>query len=72
LFSPEVVLDIHDQLVTAVAAEGEESSTERARCNEKRKILEEGLRALKGAQEYRPRRFGGTSHSLPVITDLTC
>lgn len=59
IFSPATVLDIGDAIVTAVAAEDEESSMERARCDEKRKILEEGLRELKDIQGYRLGRIEG-------------
>lgn len=60
LFSPESVLDIDDVTVTAVAAEDEDSSAERARCIEKRKILEAGLNELKSVQEYRSVYIEGT------------
>jgi hypothetical protein len=46
------VLDIDDTTVAALASEDEESLTERARCNEKLKVLEDGLKALQSVQEY--------------------
>ena len=52
LFCPADVIDIDDETVAALASEEEESSAERSRCNEKLKILEDGLHALKGVQEY--------------------
>jgi hypothetical protein len=51
LFSPADVIDIDDAIVIDLASESEESSTERTLCNEKLKILEEGLRALQNVQE---------------------
>jgi hypothetical protein len=59
LFCPENVLDIEDELVATLAAEDEESSTERGRCSEKLKILEDGLRELKRVQEFSSSHFKG-------------
>ena len=54
-----------------LAAEDEGSSAERARCNEKRKVLEAGLRELRGIQEYQPVRFEGTwSQSISYFTNF--
>lgn len=58
LFSPTDVLDIDEATVTALTSEDEESAAERARCNEKLKVLEEGLKALQGMQEYPMARKG--------------
>lgn len=52
LFCPEDVLDIDDATVAALASEDEEASAERAQCNEKLKVLEDGLKELQGVQEY--------------------
>ncbi|KAK7178569.1 dynamin family protein [Paraphaeosphaeria sporulosa] len=52
LFCPENVLDIKDEMVATLAAEGEESSMERERCCEKLKVLESGRRELKSVQEH--------------------
>ncbi|KAF1975224.1 dynamin family protein [Bimuria novae-zelandiae CBS 107.79] len=57
LFCPEDVLDINDETVTSLAVEDEESSAERARCSEKLKVLEEGLRELKSVEEVPPAHF---------------
>jgi hypothetical protein len=65
LFCPEDVLDIDDTTVATLASEDEESTTERARCNEKLKILEEGLKALQSVQEY-PVDLEGMSDSNSV------
>jgi hypothetical protein len=54
LFTPADVIDIDDATVIALASESEESSTERTLCNEKLKILEDGLGALQNAQEFSP------------------
>lgn len=59
LFCPADILDIDDETVAALAAEDEESSIERARCNEKLNVLENGLRELKSVQEYPPDRHKG-------------
>jgi hypothetical protein len=61
LFCLADVLDIDEETVATLAAEDEESSTERARCNEKFKVLEDGLRELKSVQEYPSVRFKGMS-----------
>lgn len=52
LFSPADVIEIDDTTVAILASEDEESSAERALCNEKLKILKDGLNALQSAQEY--------------------
>jgi hypothetical protein len=52
LFSAEDVLDIDDTMVVILASEDEESSAERTRCNEKLKVLEDGLKELRSVQEY--------------------
>ncbi|KAJ4286507.1 hypothetical protein N0V90_013207 [Kalmusia sp. IMI 367209] len=52
LFSPADIIDIDDATVVALASESEESSTERTLCEEKLKVMEDGLRALQSAQEY--------------------
>ncbi|KAF2676183.1 interferon-induced GTP-binding protein Mx [Lentithecium fluviatile CBS 122367] len=52
LFCPEDVLDINDATVAALASEDEEASAERAQCNEKLKVLEDGLKVLQDVQEY--------------------
>ncbi|KAF1850557.1 dynamin family protein [Cucurbitaria berberidis CBS 394.84] len=52
LFCPADIIDIDDTTVSALASEDEESSAERAQCDEKLKILEDGLRALQSVQEY--------------------
>lgn len=54
LFSPADIIDIDDATVAALASESEESSTERTLCNEKLKILEDGLSALQNVQEFSP------------------
>jgi hypothetical protein len=51
LFCPEDVLDIEDTMIAILAAENEESSTERQRCTEKLRVLETGLKELKSVQE---------------------
>jgi hypothetical protein len=53
LFSPADVIEFDDAVVAILASEDEESSAERARCNEKLKILKDGLNALQSVQEYR-------------------
>jgi GTP-binding protein EngB required for normal cell division len=60
LFCPEDVLDIDDATVTALATEDEEAAAERAQCNEKLKVLEQGLKVLQGVQGY-PLDFEGMS-----------
>ncbi|PVH98723.1 dynamin family protein [Periconia macrospinosa] len=52
LFAPEMVLDIGEEEVAAIAAEEEHSAEERARSTEKLRVLENGLRELKTMQEY--------------------
>ena len=52
LFCPENVLDIKDGMVAILAAEDKESSVERARCCEKLKVPENGLREFKIVQEH--------------------
>jgi hypothetical protein len=52
LFSPADVIEIDDATVAFLASEDEESSAERVRCNEKLKILRDGLNALQSVQEY--------------------
>lgn len=59
LLSPEDVLDMDDDAVTALAAEDEESSAERSRCNEKLQVLENGLSELKSVREYPTIDFEG-------------
>jgi hypothetical protein len=54
LFSPADVIDIDDAIVVALASESDESSTERMLCNEKLKVLEDGLGALQNVQEFSP------------------
>lgn len=54
LFSPADVIDIDEATVIALASESDESSTERVFCNEKLKVLEDGLKALQNAQEISP------------------
>lgn len=46
LFSPADVVGINDATVAILASKDEESSAERARCNEKLKIFKDGLNAL--------------------------
>ncbi|KAF2016894.1 hypothetical protein BU24DRAFT_440087 [Aaosphaeria arxii CBS 175.79] len=52
LLNPETVLEIGDETVVGLAAEDEESMTERRRCVEKKGILEEGLKMLKSQQHH--------------------
>ncbi|KAH7111834.1 hypothetical protein B0J11DRAFT_585763 [Dendryphion nanum] len=52
LFSPKTVWEIDDQTVNSVTAEEEKSSVERARCNKKQRVLENGLKELKRIQGY--------------------
>ncbi|KAK7191895.1 dynamin family protein [Paraphaeosphaeria sporulosa] len=50
LFCPEDVFDLSTETIAILAAEDEESAAERARCSEKLKVLQNGLRELKGVQ----------------------
>ncbi|KAI1559769.1 CDC6 Cdc6-related protein AAA superfamily ATPase [Pyrenophora tritici-repentis] len=59
LFCPADVIDIDDTAVAVLASESEETSTERTLCNEKLKILEDGLRALQSIQDL-PSAIQGT------------
>jgi hypothetical protein len=52
LFSPASVIGFDDSTVLALASEGEESATERGLTQDKLKVLEVGLRALKDVQQY--------------------
>jgi hypothetical protein len=52
LFGSADVIDLEDTTVMALASEDAESSAERAQCDEKLKVLEDGLRALQSVQEY--------------------
>jgi hypothetical protein len=46
------VIEIDDAVVAMLASEDKESSAERVRCEEKLKILKDGLNALQSVQEY--------------------
>jgi hypothetical protein len=52
LFSPADIIELDDIAVAILASEDEESSAERARCDEKLKILLDGLNALQSVQEH--------------------
>ena len=68
LFCPEDVLDIDDAMVAALAAEDQEASAERAQCNEKLKVLEDGLKVLQGIQGY-SLDFKGMSQETGRVVD---
>jgi hypothetical protein len=57
LFCPEDVFDLSNETIALLAAEDEGSATERARYSEKLKVLENGLRELKGVQGIPPATY---------------
>ncbi|KAH7408803.1 P-loop containing nucleoside triphosphate hydrolase protein [Phaeosphaeria sp. MPI-PUGE-AT-0046c] len=73
LFRPEDVLDFDDAMVATLAAEDEESWTERERCVQKLKILESGLSQLKRVQEHPSRHYKGKqkSHNIRSFCAIT-
>lgn len=73
LFCPEDVFDLSNETIAILAAEDEESAAERARCSEKLKVLENGLRELKGVQGIPPATYYGittTDHLSEVVSNL--
>ncbi|KAH9878049.1 hypothetical protein J1614_003266 [Plenodomus biglobosus] len=58
LFTPVDVLDMDKAVVESLASESEDSSTQRSRLKEKLQVLENGLQALQGVQEYAAGRTG--------------
>ncbi|KAF2442045.1 dynamin family protein [Karstenula rhodostoma CBS 690.94] len=58
LFCPEDVFDLSNETIAILAAEDEESAAERARCSEKLKVLENGLKELKGVQGIPSATYG--------------
>lgn len=67
LFSPTNVIAFDDKLVAALASEDEESAEERALAQEKLRVLEDGLKALKGVQQP-PSDFKG----MIALAKTTC
>lgn len=53
LLEPETILAMEDEVVSTIAAEDAESLTERTQCNDKLRILEEGLKELTKAHQDR-------------------
>lgn len=54
-FAAHVVMGLEDDLVKKIAAENEESVTERTRAQEKLRILENGLHTLNRFRRYKHR-----------------
>ena len=53
-FSPDIVLELDDSLIRNIAAETEESQSERARTIQKLKSLEAGLQTLNRFNRNKP------------------
>lgn len=53
MFTPEIVLGLEDNQVESIAAESEESLTERNRATEKLTVLEKTLKILQGLDRHK-------------------